>query len=178
MTARPPCWGRAFSSLKGHPISTTEARTAEFHQAFGHPVRTEPQTIDRKEALLALKLIEEEFLELAVALFPSLHPELEYINTIVEIIEAGDYEGSFEYEPDLLQIADALGDLDVVINGAGIRHGLDMQAISREVFRSNMSKLDADGKPVYTVPGDPTSKIGKSELFREPDLAAVLGISA
>lgn len=73
-------------------------------------------------------------------------------------------------------MADAVADLDVVVNGAGIRHGFDMQALSREVFDSNMSKLGADGKPAYTVPGDPTSKIAKGPNFREPDIAGVLGL--
>lgn len=161
---------------------TTESRTIEFHRTFGHPVRTEPQTLSREEAILALRLIEEEFIELADALFPGAWDE--WINELRIDGELGrltenrfhkelrDHEFAYDYEPNLVEAADALGDLDVVINGAGIRHGFDMQAISREVFRSNMSKLGEDGKPIYQEDG----KIAKGPGFTEPDLAAVLGI--
>lgn len=145
---------------------TTEQRTIEFHQAFSHPVRDTPQTLCRTEAILALSLIEEEFRELAEALFPGITADPECL-PLTSAISSGDY-----YRPNLIEVADALADLDVVINGAGIRHGFDMQALSREVFASNMSKLDSEGKPLYRNDG----KIAKSELFKEPDIAGALGI--
>lgn len=164
---------------------TTESRTIEFHRAFGHPVRTEPQTISREEAILTLRLIEEEFIELCDALFPGAYdawiselridgPERVMTEDRFhkELKEWGTESGSYTYRPDLIKVADACGDLDVVNNGAGIRHGLDMQAISREVFRSNMSKLGEDGNPIY----DEGGKIAKGPNFTEPNLAAVLGI--
>ncbi|MBT2587932.1 nucleoside triphosphate pyrophosphohydrolase family protein [Arthrobacter sp. ISL-95] len=144
---------------------TTEQRTIEFHQAFSHPVRDTPQTLCRTEAILALKLIEEEYHELCEALFPG---STDLLDSPASNIE----DGRAPYEPNLIEVADALADLDVVINGAGIRHGFDMQALSHEVFSSNMSKLDADGKPLYRDDG----KIAKSSLFREPDIAGALGI--
>lgn len=160
---------------------------------MGHPVRTTPQTLTREEAILALALIEEEYLELVDALFPDLREGLlddHYVGTPVEALKgAEELRASQErrgvppyalprYAPDLVAVADAVADLDVVVNGCGIRHGLDMQSLSREVFASNMSKLGADGKPVYNVPDDPTSKIAKGPGFREPDIAGVLGIEA
>ena len=154
---------------------TTEIRTIEFHSAFGHPVRMLPQTIGRDEALLALGLIEEEFRELAEAMFPGITHDMECV-PVTKILKEYPYE--YAYEPDLVAIGDAVGDLDVVVNGAGIRHGFDMEQLGKEIHRSNMSKLDADGKPVYKIPGDPTSKIGKSALFREPDIAGALGFVA
>lgn len=168
---------------------TTEQRTIEFHSAFGHPVRDTPQTISREEAILALALIEEEYHELVDALFPRVRDEIanEYSRfSPVEWLRDGEDEHALygkeawytdvrsKYEPNLIEVADALADLDVVINGAGIRHGLDMQALSREVFSSNMSKLDADGKPIY----HPNGKIAKSPLFKEPDIAGALGLVA
>lgn len=142
---------------------TTESRTIEFHRTFGHPVRTEPQALSREEAILAFGLIEEELRELAEALFPGVtdDPECRPLTAAIH-----------HYSPDLVAVADALGDLDVVVNGAGIRHGFDMQAISREVFRSNMSKLGEDGKPIFRADG----KILKGPGFTEPALATVLGI--
>lgn len=164
---------------------TTEQRTIEFHAAFGHPVREVPQILCRTEAILALKLIEEEFIELCDALFPGAWDQ--WINDLRacgedgahltesrftdELVSEGEYAS---YEPNLIEAADAIADLDVVVNGAGIRHGFCMQALSREVFASNMSKLDADGRPIY----HPNGKIAKSSLFREPDIAGALGIKA
>lgn len=174
---------RAFGTLTqslGGGIITTEQRTIEFHTSLGHPVRTTPQTLTREEAILALALIEEEYLELVDALFPDLAEEMHSEWMPVERLKYEQVNYEFRdrtrYAPDLVAVADAVADLDVVVNGCGIRHGLPMQALSREVFNSNMSKLGADGKPVYTVPGDPTSKIAKGPDFREPDIAGVLGI--
>ena len=72
-----------------------------------------------------------------------------------------------------MEIADAVGDLDVVVNGAGIRHGLDMDVLGREVYESNMSKQFEDG-PHYAENG----KILKGPNFREPNIAGALGIAA
>lgn len=144
---------------------TTEHRTIEFHQAFGHPVRSNPTTVSREEAILALALIEEEFHELCEALFPG---STDLFDSPVGNIK----DGRCTYDPDLIATADALADLDVVINGAGIRHGFDMQSLSREVFSSNMSKLGADGKPIY----HPNGKIAKGPDFKEPDIAKALGL--
>lgn len=193
----PPYGGRPrHSNFLGGGTITTEQRVIEFHTSFGHPVRTTPQTLTREEAILALALIEEEYLELVDALFPDLRDEMaqsydekrtpaerlkgdeeDYVIEVELFKETADDDRT-AYAPDLVAVADAVADLDVVVNGCGIRHGLDMQALSREVFSSNMSKLGTDGKPVYMVPGDPTSKIAKGPDFREPDIAGVLGIAA
>jgi predicted HAD superfamily Cof-like phosphohydrolase len=161
--------------LRGQQL-TTEQRTIEFHTAFKHPVRSNPTTLSREEATLALALIEEEFWELAEALFPGCKEQ--YLNSHdadkVLSQEIAQYPAAYYYDPDLIEVADAVADLDVVVNGAGIRHGFDMQALSREVFSSNMSKLDADGKAIY----HPSGKIAKSPLFREPDIAGALGLVA
>lgn len=163
---------------------TTEARTIEFHEAFGHPVRTKPQTLSREEAILALALIEEEYLELVDALFPELLDEMASEYTSLSPVRTLKREQQMRkefkimdrdmtnYAPNLIKVADAVADLDVVVNGAGIRHGFDMQALSREVFDSNMSKLGIDGEPILREDG----KILKGPGFREPDIAGVLGI--
>ena len=54
----------------------------------------------------------------------------------------------------LVDIADALTDLLVVIYGAGhYAYGIDLDACFKEVHRSNMSKLGEDGKPIYREDG-------------------------
>ena len=44
----------------------------------------------------------------------------------------------------------------------------------KEVHRSNMTKLDKNGKPVYYTEGPKKGKIGKSELFEEPNLKEII----
>lgn len=73
---------------------------------------------------------------------------------------------------DLVGVADALSDLLYVVLGTYIAHGLQDVAedLFREVHSSNMSKLDANGQPLYREDG----KVLKSDLFREPDLQSIL----
>lgn len=73
---------------------------------------------------------------------------------------------------DLIQVADALGDKLYILCGTIIAHGLQHKIVEvfEEIHRSNMSKLDAEGKPIYREDG----KIMKSELYFVPDIDAVL----
>ncbi len=73
---------------------------------------------------------------------------------------------------DLTQVADALGDKLYILCGTILAHGLQHKIVEvfDEIHRSNMSKLDAEGKPIYREDG----KIMKSELYFVPDLDAVL----
>ena len=70
----------------------------------------------------------------------------------------------------LVDVADALTDLLVVIYGAGHAYGIDLDACFKEVHRSNMSKLGEDGKPIYREDG----KVLKGPNYSEPNLDAVL----
>ena len=73
---------------------------------------------------------------------------------------------------DIIDIADALSDLLYVVMGTYLSHGLQDKAerLFDEVHRSNMSKLDQDGQPIYRADG----KVLKSELYVPPDLAPIL----
>ena len=70
----------------------------------------------------------------------------------------------------LVDVADALTDLLVVIYGAGHAYGIDLDECFKEVHRSNMSKLGEDGKPIYREDG----KVLKGPNYSEPNLEAVL----
>lgn len=162
------CFFPVSCESKGLIISTFD-RTSQFHEVFGHPVRATPQVIPTEdEAFLALALIHEELDELALAMFDG------SIRIRMEVDE------EVTYNPDLIEIADAIGDLDVVVNGAGLRHGFDMEKLGEAVHKSNMSKLGADGKPIYSrgmeIDGKPEGKIMKSPLFMEPDIAGAIGV--
>ena len=73
---------------------------------------------------------------------------------------------------DLVEIADALGDQLYILCGTILRHGLQhkIEEVFQEIQRSNMSKLDANGNPIYREDG----KVLKSELYFKPNIAAIL----
>lgn len=73
---------------------------------------------------------------------------------------------------DLTLIADALGDKLYILCGTIIAHGLQHKIVEvfNEIHRSNMSKLDKDGNPIYREDG----KILKSENYFLPDINSVL----
>ena len=73
-------------------------------------------------------------------------------------------------EKNIVQIADALTDILYVVYGAGHAFGIDLDDCFREVHESNMSKLGADGKPVYRDDG----KVLKGPNFFNPQLADLL----
>lgn len=117
----------------------------EFHETFGHPVADEPNlNVDREREELRVELIREEWEELQEAVADN----------------------------DVVAIADALGDLEYVINGMALEYGIDLPAVVAEIHRSNMTKLGPDGKPIYREDG----KILKSEAYEQPDLRRVLGL--
>ncbi|WP_299779981.1 nucleoside triphosphate pyrophosphohydrolase family protein [uncultured Formosa sp.] len=73
---------------------------------------------------------------------------------------------------DLVEIADALGDMLYILCGTIIEHGLQhkIEDVFNEIQRSNMSKLDADGEPIYREDG----KVLKGPNYFKPDIASVL----
>lgn len=73
---------------------------------------------------------------------------------------------------DLTEIADAVGDMLYILCGTILKHGLQdkIQDIFQEIQRSNMSKLDKNGNPIYREDG----KVLKSDLYFKPDIKGVL----
>jgi predicted HAD superfamily Cof-like phosphohydrolase len=120
------------------------AAVAEFHTAFRLPMRDLPSAdVDPELARLRIALLEEETGEFVTAVEKS----------------------------DLTGIADALADIVYVAYGTALTYGIDLDAVLREVHRSNMSKLDGDGRPLFRDDG----KVLKSERYSPPDIQAVLG---
>jgi predicted HAD superfamily Cof-like phosphohydrolase len=73
---------------------------------------------------------------------------------------------------DIVEIADALGDQLYILCGTILRHGLQHKIVEvfEEIQRSNMSKLDVNGKPIYREDG----KVLKSELYFKPNIQKIL----
>ena len=75
---------------------------------------------------------------------------------------------------DLIEIADALGDMMYILCGTIIEHGLQhkIEEVFDEIQRSNMSKLGTDGKPIYREDG----KVMKGPNYFKPDFSKILGV--
>ena len=73
---------------------------------------------------------------------------------------------------DIVEIADALGDQLYILCGTILRHGLQykIEEVFNEIQRSNMSKLDEHGKPIYREDG----KVLKSSLYFRPDIKKII----
>lgn len=73
---------------------------------------------------------------------------------------------------DLTEIADALGDMLYILCGTILEHGLQhkIEAVFEEIQRSNMSKLDHDGKPIYREDG----KVMKGPNYFKPNFETIL----
>ena len=126
-------------------LKETIAAVEEFHTAFGIANNYSP-TVELTEAEMELRfrLMQEE--------------NEEYL----EAAKNGD----------IVEIADALGDQLYILCGTILKHGLQhkIAEVFQEIQRSNMSKLDADGNPIYREDG----KVMKSELYFRPDIHTIL----
>ena len=109
-----------------------------FMTTYGQEVKESASFPDENIIKLRLKLIKEELEELEQAL----------------------------NDKNLLEVADALTDILYVTYGAGHSFGINLDACFEEVQRSNMSKLDENGKPIYNEYG----KVMKGPNFSKPNL--------
>ena len=73
---------------------------------------------------------------------------------------------------DLVEVADALGDMLYILCGTIIEHGMQdkIEEVFNEIQRSNMSKLGADGKPIFREDG----KVLKGPSYFKPNIKEVL----
>ena len=113
-----------------------------FMETFGQEVKIKPSFSTNKINSLRYDLIKEELEELKVAMENN----------------------------DLLEVADALTDILYVTYGAGHAFGIDLDKCFEEVQNSNMSKLDNNGKPIYSEAG----KVMKGPNYFKPDLKKFL----
>ena len=104
-------------------------------------------------------------------------PTADVSDRIVELRHRLMQEENDEYleacqNKDLTLIADALGDKMYILFGTIIAHGLQhkIEEVFDEIHRSNMSKLDENGQPIYREDG----KILKSKNYFLPNIDEVL----
>ena len=140
-----------------------EALVRRFHHVYGLPVQTDSASLERESLHMRMSLIAEEFAELVGAV---------YGQAARNEVESG-YRSAVAVDDggrDAVEAADALADLVYVIYGMALETGIDLAAVLAEVQRSNMSKLGADGKPIYREDG----KVLKGPGYFAPDVAQVL----
>lgn len=117
---------------------------ALFHNSFGMGVSGSPLAdLGTKKNLLRFNLMDEE--------------NREYL-------EAANNN-------DLVEVADALGDMLYILCGTILEHGMQhvISDVFEEIQRSNMSKLDAEGKPIYREDG----KVLKGPNYFKPDIKGI-----
>lgn len=146
-------------------MSKLRKQVGEFHNAYDQPILTKPQVPSGDRVRLRLALIAEEFIELLAATTVGLgftQPGMmdAFRKAIAQV----------EIQVDLPELADALADLDYVIEGTRLEFGINGGPIADEVHRSNLSKLGPDGKPVRREDG----KIMKGPNYSPPDIAGEL----
>ena len=117
----------------------------EFHTAFKLGIKKNPTAdIGEERNLLRYKLMREEN---------------------EEYLEAANNN-------DLVEVADALGDMLYILCGTIIEHGMQdkIDEVFNEIQRSNMSKLGEDGKPIYREDG----KVLKGPNYFKPNIETIL----
>ena len=120
------------------------AAVKAFHSAFGLGIKEKPTgSLGNAKNLLRFDLMKEE--------------NEEYL----EAANAGD----------VVEVADALGDMLYILCGTIIEHGMQdkIEEVFEEIQKSNMSKLGANGKPVYRQDG----KVLKGPNFLAPNIKAI-----
>jgi len=140
-----------------------EALVRRFHHVYGLPVQTDGASLERESLDMRMSLIAEEFAELVGAVYgQAARTEVE--SSYRRAVAADDGAR------DTIEAADALADLVYVIYGMALETGIDLAAVLAEVQRSNMSKLGADGRPIYREDG----KVLKGPGYFPPNVEAVL----
>ncbi len=118
---------------------------AQFHEAFGIESSDQPTVnIPQQTIFLRHNLMKEEN---------------------EEYLEAAQNN-------DMVEVADALGDMLYILCGTILSHGMQhkITEVFNEIQRSNMSKLGADGKPIYREDG----KVLKGPNYFKPMIANIL----
>lgn len=144
-----------------------EALVREFHETYEMPIATDGPNVDRERSEMRMALIAEEFHELVSAYYGKVAGET--VSAAYEQAVASD-----DRTRDTVEVADALADLVYVIYGMALETGIPLEDVLREVQAANLSKLGADGKPIYREDG----KVLKGPDYFRPRVDRVLGLES
>lgn len=163
---------------------TPHEKVLEFYKAFQQEqhipsdnitASLEDDVISEERLHLKMSLIAEEFIELVEAVYGK-----KSANIMEEAWAKAKLED--EHNRDIIETADALGDLVYVIEGLAIEAGIPSDEVFTEIHSSNMSKLDDEGNPILSdginpAPDGkikPIGKILKGKNYFNPDIASIL----
>ncbi len=174
------------------PRTSIYDRVMMFHRFYKAPIRQEPPDqhfthMDNERVAFRLQFLVSELRELfqdgfgvqfqcsfkvGDEVFSGINDQTE-CPAIKEALDMAGIE-----RRNIYQIADALGDINVVNNGFGIEIGLDMHKVDQEISASNFTKPDENGNPII---GDgtngPVGKVLKGPNYVEPVMQAVIQLS-
>lgn len=156
-------------------------RVREFHEAFGcviQPGPWMPELSDNDRSVI------REFAMQLEAMSWQLKHSAERANAerrsalgllLVRLqmhVEEGGELAEAWVKGDLVEVLDALTDISYITDGTYLTHGLDRVKVEadEEVHRSNMSKLDLDGRPIIA----PSGRVVKPDHWSPPDLASLV----
>ena len=147
--------------------SRPQALVQQFHTTYFMPDRIrdhQEPTLDYERLHMRVSLIREEFAELLGAL---------YGKEARAIVEEATQRATKADDGtrDIIETADALGDLVYVIYGMALESGIDLNRVLAEIQASNLSKLMPDGSVKLREDG----KVLKGPNFFTPNIARALG---
>lgn len=118
-------------------MSHEQKMVRDFHEKYGCMINDKPTLVDDRTLLLRCRLLSEE---------------------VSEFIAAASNH-------DLVELSDAMGDIMVVLLGAAVVLGIDLEPIFAEIHKSNMSKTGGH---------DSGGKVSKGPDFVPPDIEGEL----
>ena len=151
-------------------VLTNLQKVKQFMRVFKQAYSDTPTvTVDPDTIKLRLKLSLEELEELFFAVLDKgsqkeVNQHFRSINTFIENLDPS------KFVIDIVEVADALTDIEYINNGNAAVFGIPLDETFDEVHRSNMSKLDIDGNPMFRADG----KVIKSDQYSQPNLEKIL----
>lgn len=118
----------------------------KFHETFGAYISKEPVLPNRELRHIRLNLLEEEVNELHHA----------------------------EFNNDLIEIADAIGDCIYILLGTTLSYGIDIDKVFKAIHKNNMSKVWPDGTVHHSKEKGKEGKVLKPPGFERVDLKNIV----
>lgn len=159
----------AVAEIRARRKASLRGQVAEFHRMIGAPILETPQVPSDDRVRLRLRLIAEEFVELLESAIGKPSPHHHDAWTLWNLLTSSalhEYINTAPVGVDLPELADALGDLDYVIEGSRLEFGIDGAPVAAEIHRTNMAKADG--------PTDEHGKRRKPAGWQPPDIAGLL----
>lgn len=120
-----------------------QKQVVEFHQVLEHPILEHPTVPDDARVRFRARLVIEEAIELLEALFDESSTEGNTgLRKARELLESTINRAPVKV--DLVEAADAMADIDYVVEGTRLEFGINGEPIALEVHRSNMLKASCD----------------------------------